>query len=60
MISPIRSKSPVRESEKSSTKDGIPYKKDNKENFTKRVLTEKINLMRDAIESQLRAGRNLK
>jgi hypothetical protein len=34
--------------------------KKDRENFTRRMLTEKINLMRDTIESQLKAGRSLK
>jgi hypothetical protein len=66
MISPIRSKSPVRESDKSTGKDPTPARKDSgpvrkdRENYTRRMLTEKINLMRDTIESQLKAGRSLK
>lgn len=64
MISPIRSKSPVRETDKSTgkevpaRKDGLPRK--DRENYTRRMLTEKINLMRDTIETQLKAGRSLK
>lgn len=60
MISPIRSKSPVREIEKSNSKDAVSFKKESKENYTKKVLTDNINTMRDTIESQLRAGKNLK
>jgi hypothetical protein len=66
MISPIRSRSPAREAEKSAGrtdksagKEACVPKKD-RENFTRRMLTEKINLMRDTIESQLKAGRSLK
>lgn len=66
MISPIRSKSPVLDNEKSTGKDPTPTRKEtvparkDRENYTKRMLTEKINLMRDTIESQLKAGRSLK
>ena len=61
MISPIRSKSPMqREAEKALKSPRLGKKEAYKENYTKRVMQEKMGGLRDLVDSLMRSGRVMK